>query len=63
MRYAVETGAGRFMTAGATPERLARLEALADELDRTGEEARRLELDGELHAELLRLPAMRCSPV
>ena len=56
MRYAVETGAGRFMTAGATPERLARLEALADELDRTGEEARRLELDGELHAELLRLP-------
>ena len=42
--------------AAAVTERLARLEALADELDRTGEEARRLELDGELHAELLRLP-------
>ena len=35
MRYAVETGAGRFMTAGATPERLARLEALGTTIYRT----------------------------
>ena len=56
LRYAIETGAARFMIEGATPERLAKLEELAAELDRTVENNRRLELDGEFHAELLRLP-------
>ncbi len=56
LRYAIETGAARFMIAGATPERLARLEKLAAELDRTVVNDRRIELDSEFHAELLRLP-------
>lgn len=56
LRYVIETGAARFMIAGVTLERLAKLEALAAELDRTAENDRRLELDSEFHAELLRLP-------